>query len=138
MYVGFAVLDISKTCLYRFHYDVMPKLVGDDKFSLLYTDTDSLIYSIQTDDIYRKIKANIEHLWGRGEEEEKEEEEGAGEEEEGAGGEEEEDQERRRKVEEGGREEDGAEEEEEEEQERRRKRREEEGAGGRGAGPECT
>ena len=42
MYVGFSVLDISKTCLYRFHYDVMPKLVGDDKFSLLYTDADSL------------------------------------------------------------------------------------------------
>jgi len=62
MYVGFSVLDISKTCLYRFHYDVMPKLVGDDKFSLLYTDTDSLIYSIETDDIYRKIKANIEHF----------------------------------------------------------------------------
>ena len=62
MYVGFSVLDISKTCLYRFHYDVMPKLVGDDKFSLLYTDTDSLIYSIETEDIYRKIKANIEHF----------------------------------------------------------------------------
>jgi len=64
MHVGFSVLDISKTCLYRFHYDVMPKLVGDDKFSLLYmdTDTDSLIYSIETDDIYRKIKANIEHF----------------------------------------------------------------------------
>jgi len=62
MYVGFSVLDISKTCLYRFHYDVMPKLVGDDKFSLLYTDTDSLIYSIETDDIYRRMKANIEHF----------------------------------------------------------------------------
>ena len=62
MYVGFSVLDISKTCLYQFHYDVMPKLVGDDKFSLLYTDTDSLIYNIETDDIYRRIKANIEHF----------------------------------------------------------------------------
>jgi len=65
MYVGFSVLDISKTCLYRFHYDVMPKLVGDNKFSLLYTDTDSLIYSIEADeadDIYRRIKANIEHF----------------------------------------------------------------------------
>ena len=41
----------------------MPKLVGeDDTFSLLYTDTDSLIYSIETDDIYRRIKANIEHF----------------------------------------------------------------------------
>ena len=62
MYVGFAVLDISKTRLYSFHYDIMPKLVGDDKFSLLYTDTDSLIYSIQTADIYQRVKTNIEHF----------------------------------------------------------------------------
>jgi len=62
MYVGFAVLDISKTCLYRFHYDIMPKLVAEDKFSLLYTDTDSLIYSINTDDIYQRIKANLRYF----------------------------------------------------------------------------
>jgi len=62
MYVGFSVLDISKSCLYRFHYDVMPKLVGDVKFSLSYTDTDSLIYNIETDDVYQRIKANIEHF----------------------------------------------------------------------------
>jgi len=62
MYVGFAVLDIFKTRLYRFHYDVMPKLVGDDKFSLLYTDT--LIYPIQTADIYQRVKTNIEHFDG--------------------------------------------------------------------------
>ena len=40
----------------------MPKLVGDDKFSLLYTDTDSLIYSIQTADIYQRDKTNIEYF----------------------------------------------------------------------------
>jgi len=56
--VGLAVLDISKTCRYRFHYDVMPKLVDGDT----YTDTDSLIYRIETDDIYRRIEANIEHF----------------------------------------------------------------------------
>jgi len=38
----------------------MPTLVDEDKFSLLYTDTDSLIY-IETD-IYQRIKANIEHF----------------------------------------------------------------------------
>jgi len=62
MYVGFAVLDISKTCLYRFHYDAMPQLVEDGSYTLLYTDTDSLIYSIQTADINQRVKTNIEHF----------------------------------------------------------------------------
>jgi len=62
MYVGFSVLDISKTCLYRFHYDVMPTLVGEDQFTLLYTDMDSLVCTIHTDDIYQRIKNNIKHF----------------------------------------------------------------------------
>ena len=62
MYVGFSVLDISKTCLYKFHYDVMPTLVGEEQFNLLYTDTDSLVCTIQTDDIYQRVKDNIKHF----------------------------------------------------------------------------
>ena len=62
MYVGFSILDISETCLYQFHYDVMPTLVGEDQFTQLYTDTDSLVYTIRTDDIYQRIKDNIKHF----------------------------------------------------------------------------
>jgi len=60
MYVGFSVLDISKTSIYKFHYDVMPTLVNNGSYKLLYTDTDSLIYSIKTEDIYKRIKANLQ------------------------------------------------------------------------------
>ena len=42
IYVGLAVLKISKTCLYRFHYDFMKKQLGD-KCKLMYTDTGKLI-----------------------------------------------------------------------------------------------
>ncbi|KAJ8911555.1 hypothetical protein NQ315_007936 [Exocentrus adspersus] len=55
----FSVLDISKTTMYSFQYDYIKKLYGNDNAKLLYTDTDSLIYSIKTDDVYADIKKNI-------------------------------------------------------------------------------
>lgn len=38
IYIGFAVLDISKTLMYDYHYNVMKKHYGD-RITLLYTDT---------------------------------------------------------------------------------------------------
>lgn len=61
IYVGMAILDISKTKLYDFHYKYMQMMYGD-KCRLLYTDTDSLIYSIQTEDVYEDMKNNIQHF----------------------------------------------------------------------------
>ncbi len=55
IYIGFSVLDISKTLMYKFHYDVM-KHKYNDKVKLLYTDTDSFIYEIITADFYDDIK----------------------------------------------------------------------------------
>jgi hypothetical protein len=49
--VGCTVLDLSKLLMYRFHYDVMQRRY-DDKVKLLFTDTDSLCYEVQTDDVY--------------------------------------------------------------------------------------
>ena len=56
MYVGFAVLELSKLCMYRFHYDWTLKTYALGKANLLFTDTDSLVYEIETDDIYEDIR----------------------------------------------------------------------------------
>ncbi len=53
-YVGFAVLELSKLHMFRFHYDHIKKLYGS-KAQLLFTDTDSLMYEIQTDDVYEDM-----------------------------------------------------------------------------------
>uniref|UniRef100_A0A2S2NLE0 DNA-directed DNA polymerase n=2 Tax=Schizaphis graminum TaxID=13262 RepID=A0A2S2NLE0_SCHGA len=42
IYIGFAVLDISKTLMYDYHYNVMQKHYGD-KIELMYTDTGKLL-----------------------------------------------------------------------------------------------
>ena len=60
IYVGMAILDLSKTLMYRFHYDYMrPKY---DHVDLLFTDTDSLCYHIETQDIYDDMKADAFHF----------------------------------------------------------------------------
>ncbi|XP_020297964.1 uncharacterized protein LOC109862346 [Pseudomyrmex gracilis] len=58
LYVGMCILDISKTCLYEFHYDYMAPLYGYD-CKILYTDTDSLIYHIKCEDGYEDVKRDI-------------------------------------------------------------------------------
>ncbi|XP_050066400.1 uncharacterized protein LOC126555531 [Aphis gossypii] len=57
IYIGFAVLEISKYLMYDYHYNVMQKHY-DDKIELMYTDTDSLVYYIQTDDFYNDLLNN--------------------------------------------------------------------------------
>ena len=50
IYIGMRNLDISKTCLYDFHHEYMATLFRD-KCKIMYTDTDSLIYHVECDDI---------------------------------------------------------------------------------------
>ena len=51
IYVGTTILDLSKVCMMDFHYNVIHKSF-EGKYNTLYSDTDSLVYSIKHSDIY--------------------------------------------------------------------------------------
>jgi hypothetical protein len=59
-YVGFAVLELSKLCMYDFHYEHFKQWYPDA--DLLFTDTDSLVYHIFTDDLYADLDAHREYF----------------------------------------------------------------------------
>ena len=54
IYIGQDILDISKTDMYKFHYDYIVPKYGDNA-KLCYMDTDSYVYHIKTEDFYKDI-----------------------------------------------------------------------------------
>lgn len=58
---GTAVLDISKVSMYTFLYDYLKPKYGD-KCKLAYTDTDSFILAVQTENFYEDIQ-NDYHMY---------------------------------------------------------------------------
>ena len=64
VYVGQAILDLSKTLMFDFHYNYIRKKYPATKghvnrAELMFTDTDSLLYCIHTDDFYKDISDDI-------------------------------------------------------------------------------
>ena len=58
-YIGMCILELSKVLMYQFHYDYI-KNKCDNKSKLLFTDTDSLTYEINTEDVYEDFSRNKE------------------------------------------------------------------------------
>ena len=58
VYVGQAILDLSKLLMFDFNYNYIQKKYSK-KVRLLFTDTDSLMYELKTDDFYADISADI-------------------------------------------------------------------------------
>ena len=61
VYLGMCILDLSKTLMYEFHYGYIKPKYGE-RAKLLFTDTDSLMYEIETEDFYKDISPDV-HSW---------------------------------------------------------------------------
>ena len=59
IYLGMSILDISKTLMYKFWYDYINPKYGD-RAKLCYTDTDSFIIYIKTEDFFEDISNDVE------------------------------------------------------------------------------
>ena len=63
VYLGQAILNLSKIVMYKFHYDyMMPKYGGN--LNLCYMDTDSFVYHITTKDFYEDIAGDVKESPG--------------------------------------------------------------------------
>ena len=59
VYLGQAILDLSKIIMYEFHYNYMlPKY--RENIKLCYMDTDLFIYDIKAEDFYKDIAEDVE------------------------------------------------------------------------------
>ena len=59
VYLGQAILDISKILMYEFWYNYIKPKYGDNA-RLCYMDTDSFIIYIETEDFYKDIADDVE------------------------------------------------------------------------------
>ncbi len=59
IYLGMSILDLSKTLMYKFHYNHIKPKWGDD-VELLFTD---ICYEIQTDDVYKDISKDVDEWY---------------------------------------------------------------------------
>ena len=58
VYTGMSVLELSKTLMYEFYHDHLALKYGSN-CQLLYTDTDSLLLEIKTEDVYKDMETDL-------------------------------------------------------------------------------
>ena len=51
-YIEMRIFELSKVLMYGFHYDYIKNKCGNNSI-LLFTDTDSLMYETETEDVYK-------------------------------------------------------------------------------------
>ena len=64
VYLGQAILDLSKIVMYKFHYNYMLLKYGGNCLQLCYMDTDLLMYHIKTEDFYKDIACDVKKRFG--------------------------------------------------------------------------
>ena len=62
IYLGFAVLELSKLHMYETYYDKLQPYFGEKNLHLHFMDTDSFILSVNTKDIIKDLK-NLEDIF---------------------------------------------------------------------------
>ena len=56
------MLDLSKLLMLDFHYDFVKEKYPGSKSTLAFTDTDSLLYEIETENVYTDMREHHEHF----------------------------------------------------------------------------
>ena len=62
IYVGFAILELSKLHMYETYYDTLQPFFGQENLKLHYIDTDGIILSMKTENIIKDLK-NLEDIF---------------------------------------------------------------------------
>ena len=60
VYLGQAILDLSKIVMYEFHNDYMKPKYDGENLKFCYMDADSLVYEIKTEDFYADIVDDVQ------------------------------------------------------------------------------
>ena len=62
IYVGFAILELSKLHMYETYYDTLQPYFGQENLQLHYLDTDGMFLSMKTENILEDLK-NLEDIF---------------------------------------------------------------------------
>ena len=62
IYLGFAILELSKLHMYETYYDTLQPYFGQENIQLHYMDCDSFILSIKSENITKDLK-NLEDVF---------------------------------------------------------------------------